>query len=770
MRFGTDKRLVTLGARELSIFGIPGRTGAGGSGWRTAAGVEWHQKLATRAAADSPAWKFETPVRLRRVTGRWTVDVEGRIDQWADFGDRIVIREVKTVSGEIDAPAEFFRKKYREHFVQLAVYCAALADMPEYAGRRIVGELLYADIATGVTLTVKPDESPEDLLHGRLHAVADFAEDRRLSRLRLNALDFRRAHHTPRDGWEDARRHLDEAALRAKTLLLEAPTGFGKTALALDFALARLRDGKCDRVLYLTGKNSGRIQVFRELERMVAPGAMRAIDLRRRDDHEIDGLPDDPEVWRPRWLESAYDVRSLFADGHASLERIRAAGEKLGVPPWEITRAAIPYAEIVVADYNHVFSPDHSGLLSDADGFDLGRTQLVVDEAHNLPERAAAARSLATETAVAEKLLTGFEKAGVSRVARAAVLEWLRMLEDFSECERLPGDRETLLHDTAHHLRETLRAEKLPWSDLDDADFAALADLLRWADRLDGAHDDRILLHCPARGRLRLDVLECAVEIGDTLRASGGALLMSATLSPRSAFSEACGLEEKDVAFVRAEAPWREGAYRVIVDARADTRFRLRDKSYATTTEAILALRAASTDPVAVFFPSYRYAETIAAYVKALDAGFRVALQTPGGTPEEHAGFIEESLITAQAIFLVVGGALAEGIDLLGGRVTHAMVVGPSIPDTTGPVQKARHALRRRKEDEAAAFRVTGILPGMRKVNQALGRLVRAPGQRAVVVLHCRRFADREQAEFLAPEYHCGIVVRDDDAYLRALG
>ncbi len=768
MRISPDRRLVTLGAREFAVFGIPGRTGGAASAWRTAAGTEWHNKLAGRAAAESKAWRFETPVKLLRIQGRWTVEIEGRIDQWREENDGILVREVKTVSGEIDAPAEFFRKKYREHFVQLAVYCAALAAAPAYAGLRITGEVLYADITSGITLAVKPDESPDDLLALGIESVSRFAEDRHDARARLAGLRFRRAHETPRDGWEDARANLDLAAARTKVTLLEAPTGFGKTSLALDFALSRLRDGMCDRILYLTGKNSGRIQVFRELELMVSPGAIRALDLRRRDDHELPSVSDDPGVWREKWIRSGFDPRTVFDSGHASLERVRASGEAAGVPPWEITRALLPVAELIVADYNHVFSPNHAGLLAEADGFDLARTLIVVDEAHNLPDRAAAARSLATDFATAERLLTAFETAKVARDARGALLEWFRLLEDLPEADRIDGVSENALHDIAPHLRDTLRATKLPWGELSDEDAGALSDTLRWADRLSGLGEDKFLLHSPKRGTLRLDCIDAAGDLGDTLRSTGGALLMSATISPTDEFAESCGLAAKDFSYVCAEARWRDGAYRVIVDTRADTRYRTREKYFATTAQAVLALGAIAS-PVAVFFPSYRYAETIATYVKALDAGFRVAVQKPGGTPEDHAAFLEENLIGAHAIFLVLGGGMAEGVDLLGGRVSHAMVVGPAIPDTTSPANKARHARARRASDEATAFRRTSLVPGMRKVNQALGRLVRAPGQTATVILHCRRFADREHAALLAPEYAGGTVVRNDAELAAAL-
>src|SRR5207248_2448456 len=133
-----------------------------------------------------------------------------------------------------------------------------------------------------------------------------------------------------------------------------------------------------------------------------------------------------------------------------------------------------------------------------------------VDEAHNLPERAAAARSLATDAQTAERLLTAFETAKVARDARGALLEWFRLLEDLPEADRLDGVSENALHDIAPHLRDTLRAAKLPWGELSDEDADTLADTLRWADRLAGIEDDKFLPHSPKRGALRLDCLDAA--------------------------------------------------------------------------------------------------------------------------------------------------------------------------------------------------------------------------------------------------------------------
>jgi Rad3-related DNA helicase len=125
-----------------------------------------------------------------------------------------------------------------------------------------------------------------------------------------------------------------------------------------------------------------------------------------------------------------------------------------------------------------------------------------------------------------------------------------------------------------------------------------------------------------------------------------------------------------------------------------------------------------------------------------------------------QAAWVEESLAFADAMFLVLGSSFTESIDLLGGRVTHAMVVGPALPEVN-PVQRARLAEFPPLGREAAFRRVYQI-PGMTKVNQALGRLVRAPGQRARVLLHCRRFLDPGYASLLAADYQFGANLLDD--------
>jgi Rad3-related DNA helicase len=201
----------------------------------------------------------------------------------------------------------------------------------------------------------------------------------------------------------------------------------------------------------------------------------------------------------------------------------------------------------------------------------------------------------------------------------------------------------------------------------------------------------------------------------------------------------------------------------VAVDLRVETTFKRRAAHYGTTAATVEAMHRAAhvslstrdaplaTRCVAVFFPSYAYAESVRRALDHDGSVLRVALQPRLPDLAAQSAWVEESLALADAVFLVLGSSFAEGIDLLGGRVTHAMVVGPALPEVNA-VQKARvEALAGLGRE--GAFRRVYQIPGLQKVNQALGRLVRAPGHHAKILLHCRRFAEPSYASLLATDY-----------------
>lgn len=268
------------------------------------------------------------------------------------------------------------------------------------------------------------------------------------------------------------------------------------------------------------------------------------------------------------------------------------------------------------------------------------------------------------------------------------------------------------------------------------------------------------LLWSPRQGELRVSCLDASTEIASLLNTFSTNILMSATLTPNETFLQNIGLSSEETRCVQAPTPWRNDAYSIAIDTRVDTRLKTRAHFYETTATTILQLTHACTRPVVVFFPSYRYAETIKTYLQAKDSFINIAMQPRSVDLNGQLLFVEESLLTAHVIFFILGSSFSESIDHLGGKIESALVVGPALPEVN-PIQKAQ-LQRFQFEGQQRAFQRVYQTPAMRKINQALGRLVRAPGQSAKVLLHCKRFADKTYQALLAAEYQEGTLIKNE--------
>ncbi|MBC8011307.1 MAG: helicase, partial [Burkholderiales bacterium] len=396
----------------------------------------------------------------------------------------------------------------------------------------------------------------------------------------------------------------------------------------------------------------------------------------------------------------------------------------------------------------------------------------VIDEAHHLPSRVADAHSHSLSADELHLLLADLPD-DTPRPARRALEQLWSLVAALPASESIDLDAED---DLAAALRATVTAlEKTP------PDTAALpppaADLLfRLPALLAWLEDASLekLLWSPAAASIRFTCLDAAPVIGNQLRTFAGVVLATATPPPADIFAASLGLSAPadpipnlnsqlpNLTLLAPVAPWRDHAYDVALDLRVDTSFRQRERHHPTTAATLAALRAASpAAPVVAFFPSYAYASSILAILERTEPGLRCVLQPRSADLAAQNAWIDEQLVLSDVLAFVLGGSFAEGIDHLGGRVSHALVVGPALPEVNA-LQRARQAALARATNDAEAFRRTYLVPGLQKVNQALGRLVRAPGQRCRVVLHCRRFADPAYASLLAPEYQLGRHLLDD--------
>jgi DNA excision repair protein ERCC-2 len=609
------------------------------------------------------------------------VSLQGRIDQVVRTQGRTVLREIKTVTRPLPAKRDELLADYPSYFVQAAAY-AALRGAGEAC------ELVFVEADSGLAQSVELTRQDEALLALQLDKIAEFLDLTLRARERLRGLRFRPAFAAPREGQESASRDLAEAVMAAQSaVLLQAPTGFGKTGVLIECALGALRDGAFDRVLYLTGKSTGQLHIVETLRGMTAAGpdlgsgaSVAAWHVRNKSEHCVNSVfqcvreacayLDGAEE---RWPTSGLSRFYLLDGQPRDLGSLRSAGLGARICPYEITRAALTFNDVWIGDYNYVFSPDSRGLFYDRPGFDPARTLVLIDEAHNLPSRAADAHSQAFAADEAQMVAGELRRL---KVNAAFVAEWdawavfLASLEKAgligdeaqAEARRAPGAPRREDARDARRLRGAGAAGIGP--PLEDPVLCRAAGHATSLPRL---------WWCPADGTLSITCLDAAKAVGATLGDYGGVVFATATPGPIESLCR--GLRPPG-------RPPRKGA-----DALAGPRLRCRRRPAGRhdlpAAPAPLRPRPGpwrpstgpQAAPIAVFFPSYAYAEAVARGYgggRSSRSGATCRPRMPGSTGPSTEG---------RALFLVLGSGFAEGIDLLGGRVEHAMVVGPALPE-----------------------------------------------------------------------------------------
>ncbi|HSI07198.1 MAG: ATP-dependent DNA helicase [Rariglobus sp.] len=805
MNFDLDQRTATLSIGEFSAFNIGPRDPSDGTGaqglWRARLGTRWHQELRAKASAATPATTFEVPITGRVFHGGWTLTLTGRIDQFLPAPDArtpAILREIKTTLDPLPAPEEDLRAAHPDYFAQLATYLALRRiDNPS---EKIRGELVFVEAGSGLLQTIAFTHADEAPFQVQLERVAEFLNLRLRARERLRGLRFHSAFPELRDGQQTTQADLTAALASHRHVLFTAPTGFGKTGALLECALGAMKSGRYSRLLYLTSKATGQLQVLRTLRAMTAkPNGESSSEtlvleeaathvatwhVRPKHEHCLDPVCycqrrefNHPDSVAQRWKKHGLSRFYLFEDEARDIPALRSAGEAAQICPYEITRTALAFQDVWIGDYNYVFAPANRTLFYNQPGFAPSETLLIIDEAHNLPSRAADARSHTLYADNARRVLSEFDHIRAPAPLARAWEAFTLLLASLPVCDVLDLAQEDDLVHTVRQLADTLALHPLPYEDMEPPVRELLWQLPSWAEWF--AQPFPKLIWSPRAGELRLTCLDAALPAGEILREFAGVIFATATPGPATTFAESCGLtatiDAPAVVSVTAHTPWRDDAYDITYDIRVDTTFSQRARHAGTTADTIAALHEASEKSsqlsalssqlghgkaVAVFFPSYAYAESIANTLRQRHPHLRAALQPRLSDLAAQTAWVDESLAFSDALFLVLGSSFAEGIDTLGGRISHAMVVGPALPEVNA-VQRARLEALPNLTREAAFQRVYQI-PGIQKVNQALGRLVRAPGQRAKVILHCRRFLEPAYASLLDRDYQFGQTLATD--------
>jgi DNA excision repair protein ERCC-2 len=698
------------------------------------------RQRAHREFQESVGGEIEVPVTLEESFGGFRFLLAGRADIVESTADGLRLTEIKTTARGrpptlMDADPSWLMQTYSYARAMKAAGAAGLS-----------ARLVLVPCRGGfdpLEIPVDPDDQGMESQWLDLLSEASRHLTRAVARHRGQVA----ALEDPVFPWESRRPGQDLLErISARTVgsgtwsLVEAPTGTGKTAAVLAGALSEALPRRM-RVFFLTSKNTQRLTAVSTVGAMAGRGlpvSSIVIEARAAICASCHTRCKPLEctfsrVFGPR-VRSGGLLHELLSGWVVLPDRVRELAARHGVCPYELQLAASEHCDIVICDCNYAFDPSvHLRRFFDDPSTAVDNV-LLVDEAANLPSRARDYYSPQISAAMvdaAASSLKGFRRFGKLVAELAGAFEELALVPlENGEEETDPSVLSCLRPEA--WAREVLQTEKTLPDPIFDL-FMAVVGMSRIAGLADGRFH-LLLRRDSGRPVLQWFCKDASEFTGETFRSCASAVCFSATLRPLDHHRELLGLGPETRT---ASLPWpfpRENL-RVWVDPGVDTRFRLRQASLPELAGRITRLVSMRPGTYLVFFPSYEYLAMAAPQLS--DAGPPVLVQRPGMTAHERAEFLAALAGCDHLVLTVAGGIFAEGVDLVAPARRGAIVVGPCLPAP----DLRQSLLSGYYEDRGlGGFVTASAMPGISRVVQAAGRLVRSPSDRGVIVLMDRRF------------------------------
>ncbi len=698
-------------------------------------GMAGHAAVVARRGA---GYQAELP-----LSGRWgPLTVRGRADGY-DPG-RQLLEEIKTWRGQAAGIPERHRQL---HWAQLRMYghllCAAQGL------EQIHLALVYFDIASGEETVLHETRDAvwlADFFAGQCARFAAWAAQETAHRqardAALAALAF------PHGAFRPGQRQLAEAVFRAtsggRCLLAQAPTGIGKTIGCL-FPALKAMPQRVDKLFFLAAKTPGRRLALDAAAALGAGGPrlpLRVLELTARD--KACEHPDKACHGDSCPLARGFYDRLPAARAHAltrpSLDRaaVREAGLAHEVCPYYLGVELARWADLVVADYNYYF--DGGAMLYALGQANGWRVAVLADEAHNLVARARAMYSaqldrqaLRAARAAAPAVL----KKPLERLGRA----WTAMEKAApAPCQALDAPPDKLLSAlqlACGALSEHMAEHPAPLEPaLQRFHFDALR-LIRLAESF-GPHSLCDLEREGRDSRIALRNLVPAPFLAPRFAAAHSVTLFSATLSPWHYFSDTLGMPD-DTAWVEVETPF--GGHQLAVHIARDisTRYQARGASLEPIATLIARQYRQAPGNYLAFFSSFDYLEQAAALFAQRHPEIPAWCQERRMSEAARSGFLERFTPDGRGVgFAVLGGSFGEGVDLPGARLIGAFIATLGLPQLNPLNERLRE---RMQEMFGAGYDYAYLYPGIQKVVQAAGRVIRGEADRGVVWLIDSRYA-----------------------------
>ena len=693
-----------------------------------------------------------------------------------------VVEEIKSLVVPSLVFAALSAQSHPQHLEQLRLYCYFVAA----EGRAVAGQLVYVNIADGGRKEFPvpgPFTDCQQLITDRVRVLIATARERDRGRheRRQRAVRLAFPYPAPRRYQDQMLAAVATALEKGRQLLISAPSGIGKTvgALypALKHALATDR-----RVFFVTAKNTQHQQAATTLQRLDGP---TATVFRSRENMCINTVYACREEFCPHLQMFQLKVQQTkildrLLQQHVLLpDNLMEAGRSIGVCPFELALLAAERTDAIVCDYNYVFDPQvyFRRFFQDADYSDA---VLIIDEAHNLVQRALDYYSPVLRRRQVQALTKQLAhvEPGLARELR----QFLRTIDDFFQTHERPQPDEysQLEEEPTRPAAQFLIESPKPFFD----DLKPTLNRLSVRYLLDKIESGRAIPDDPVEdffgelgkfysvlglsgeefayvfdttggAALKVVCQDASRMLADRLAGFHSVIAMSATLAPTEFYRQMLGFDAARTDTLILPSPFPAENRRLLVVPTISTAFRHRSANYDRVAEIITTVASAHPGNYMALFPSYDYLRATAQHLTV-----PALIQEPGMTAEQRQAVLNALQTTTppKLVLAVQGGVFAEGVDYPGETLSGVIVVSPALPQ----MSFERELMRRYYQEKyGKGFEFAYLYPGMNRVIQSVGRLIRSETDCGVAVLVCQRFVQNQYTALFPADWGTDLTCRD---------
>lgn len=738
---------------------IDNRIGKGAQKEAMQEGSRMHRKIQGRMGME---YRAEVPLKLEVPQEQYVLALEGRADGIITNADGVTVDEIKCMYTDVTR----FEEPIFVHKAQ--AMCYAYIYALQNGLDQISVQLTYCDLDTEEICRFEEAFSffwLERWFQDMMEAYRKWTDFqfawRKIRQTSIQTLEFPFPY---REGQYKLVGDVYRTIHRKKILFIQAPTGTGKTISTLFPAIRAVGENLGDKIFYLTAKTITRTVAKDTCDLLKAKGYRgKVIVLTAKEKmcpcEEMDCNPSNclrAKGHYDRVNDAVYDL--ITTEDDFTRERMLAQAEKYQVCPFEMSLDASLYADIIICDYNYVFDPNVylKRFFSEEE---KGDYIFLVDEAHNLVERG---REMYSAVLVKEEILTVKKLVrGKDRKLEAALekcnrqmLEWKRECETYTIYESIGAFAFSLMR-LMSLLDIFLQSRgEMPERKEVTEFYLNLRHFMNMFERVDENYvlysdfdeTDRFCLH--------LYCVNPSVNLQECLERGKSTIFFSATLLPVNYYKNLLS-SKKDNYAVYADSAFREEQRLLFIGRDVSSLYTRRTLGeFHRIALYIQQVLRAKKGNYLIFFPSYRFMEDVYEQFLAVNEQEADCMMQSGNMNEaDREEFIQEFSNPrgkSLAAFCVLGGIFSEGIDLKEDLLIGVLIVGTGLPQ----ICNQREILREYyQEENGQGFDYAYQYPGMNKVLQAAGRVIRTASDRGIIGLLDERFLRSDYRQLFPREW-----------------